>query len=146
MQREYVLLERNVARFFVVIGLALSVIAAFLVYDTESFIERAVLVHAEVVGIERVPAGRGGSAMSPVVKYAGKQGEQLIFRPQRSVTRVLMPLDIGETIDLLYDETNPVDVRLASVWDLYLQPIVFGAIAALLFCWGARVVMRAPRY
>ena len=145
MRREYVPLERDVARFFLVIGLALSVIAAFLVYDTESFTERAVLAHGEVVGLERVSVGRGGSAMSPIVKYPGEQGEQRTFRPQRSAARALMPSGIGETVDLLYDEANPVDVRLASVWDLYLVPIVFGAIAALLFCWGVRVVMRVPR-
>jgi hypothetical protein len=146
MQREYVPLESDVARFFLVVGLALILIAALLVYDTESFIERAVLAHGEVVGLERVSTGRGGSAMSPIVKYAGEQGDQRTFRPRRSVTRVLMPLGIGETIDVLYDETNPVDVRLASVWDLYLLPIVFGSIAGFLFCWGARVVMRAPSH
>lgn len=146
MRREYVRLERDVARFFLIIGLALSVIAAFLVYDTESFVERAILAHGEVVGLERVSTGRGGSAMSPIVKYAGEHGEQRTFRPQRSATRALMTSGIGETVDVLYDETNPVDVRLASVWDLYLLPIAFGAIAALLFCWWARVGMRGPSY
>ena len=74
--------------------------------------------------------------MSPIVKYTGEQGEQRTFRPRGSATRALIPSVIGETVDLLYDETNPVDVRLASVWDLYLLPIMFGGIAALLFCWG----------
>jgi hypothetical protein len=143
MRKEYVPLEREVARFFLFIGLALSVIAAVIAYDTESFVERAVLVHGEVIALERVSAGRGGSAMSPIVKYTGEQGEQRTFRPQHPATRALMPSRIGETVDLLYDETNPVDVRLDSVWDLYLLPIVFGAIAALLFCWRARVAMRA---
>jgi Protein of unknown function (DUF3592) len=124
----------------------LSVIAALLVYDTETFVERAVLAHGEVVALERVSAGRGGSAMSPIVKYTGEQGEQRTFRPRRSATRALIPPVIGETVDLLYDETNPGDVRFASVWDLYLLPIVFGAVAALLFCWGVRVLVRAPSY
>jgi hypothetical protein len=146
MRREYVPLERDVARFFLVIGLALSLIAAFLVYDIEAFVERAVLAHGEVVGLERVSAGRGGSAMSPIVKYTGEQEAQRTFRPERSTTRALMPSGIGETVDVLYDESNPADVRLASIWDLYLLPIVLGAIAALLFCWAARVVMRAPSY
>src|SRR5258708_3962749 len=145
MRREYVALERNVARFFLVIGLALSVIAAFLVYDTESFIERAVLAHGEVVALERVSAGRGGPAMSPIVKYTREQGEQRTFRPRGSATRALIPSVIGETVDVLYDETNPVDVRLASVWDLYLLPIMFGGIAVMLFCWGVRVLMPAPK-
>jgi hypothetical protein len=96
------------------------------VYDTESFIERAVLAHGEVVGLERVSLGRGGSAMSPIVKYAGEQGEQRTFRPQQSAARALMPSGIGETVDPLYDEINPVAVRLASVWDLYLLPVVSG--------------------
>jgi hypothetical protein len=74
--------------------------------------------------------------MSPIVKYTGEQGEQRTFRPRGSATRALIPSVIGETVDLLYDETNPVDVRLASVWDLYLLPIMFGGIAVLLFCWG----------
>ncbi len=81
--------------------------------------------------------------MSPIVKYTGEQGEQRTFRPRGSATRALIPSVIGETVDLLYDETNPVDVRLASVWDLYLLPIMFGGIAALLFCWGARVASSA---
>jgi Protein of unknown function (DUF3592) len=146
MRRKYVPLERDVARFFLVVGLTLSVIAAFLVYDTESFVERAVLAHGKVVALEQVYGGRGGSAMSPIVKYTGEQGEQRTFRPQRSATRALMPSGIGETVDVLYDETNPADVRLASVWNLYLAPIVFGAIAAFLFCWWARVAMRAANY
>jgi hypothetical protein len=57
MRREYVALERNVARFFLAIGLALSVIAASLVCDIKSFVERAVLAHGEVVALERVSAG-----------------------------------------------------------------------------------------
>lgn len=145
MRQDYVPLERDVARFFVLISLVLSVIAAFLVYDTESFVERAVLAHGQVVAVEQVSAGRGGSATSPIVKYTGQEGEQRTFRPQRTTTRALMPSGLGETVDLLYDKTNPVDVRFASVWELYLLPILFGGIAVLLFCWGARVVMRAPR-
>src|SRR5258708_13041092 len=73
MRREYVALERNVARFFLVIGLALSVIAAFLVYDTESFFERAVLAHGGVVALERVSAGGGGPPMSPIVSTLGSK-------------------------------------------------------------------------
>jgi Protein of unknown function (DUF3592) len=144
MAREYVALERDVARFFLVIGLALSVIAAFVAYDTASFVERAVLAHGEVVAIEQVPGGRGGSAMSPIVKYTGEQGEQRTFRPRGTVSRALTPSVIGETVDLLYDGANPVDVRLASVWDLYLLSIVLGGIALLLFCWTAWTLMRMP--
>jgi Protein of unknown function (DUF3592) len=145
MRREYVALERNVARFFLVIGLALSAIAASLVYDIESFVERAVLAHGEVVALERVSAGRGGPVMSPVVKYTGEQGVQRTFRPNGSAARALTPSVIGETVDVLYDETNPADIRLASVWDLYLLPIMFGGIAMLLFCWGVRVLMPVPK-
>src|SRR5258708_8455356 len=86
MRREYVALERNVARFFLVIGLALSVIAAFLAYDTESFVERAVLAHGEAVALERVSAGTGVPAMSPIVKYTVEQGEQRTFPPRRRAT------------------------------------------------------------
>jgi hypothetical protein len=141
MRREYVALERNIARFFLVIGLALSVIAGFLAHDTESFVEHAVLAHGEVVALERVSGGKGGPAMSPIVKYIGEQGEQLTFRPRGSTTRALIPSVIGETVDVLYDATNPDDVRLASVWNLYFLPIMFGGLAVLLFCWGVRVLM-----
>jgi hypothetical protein len=56
-----------------------------------------------------------------------------------------MMLSVGETVDVFYDESNPADARLASVWDLYFWPILFGGIATLLFGLGAGALMRAPR-
>jgi hypothetical protein len=46
---------------------------------------------------------------------------------------------VGEKLDVLHDEANPVDPRHCfAFWDLYFVPIVAGVIARLLFCGAGR--------
>jgi hypothetical protein len=77
------------------------------------------------------------------VKYTEERGEQRTFSPSGSGFGIFHPVhSVGETVDVLYDKTNSADARIASY--LYRLPIELGGIAALLFFWGARVLMRTP--
>jgi len=101
-------------------------------------------VRGEVVAIEQVVGSRGDGATYPIVKYIGERGEQRTFRPRVAALALVSVPSVGETVDVLYDETNPDDARIVSFWGLYYLPTVFGGIAALLFGWAVRVLMRAP--
>jgi Protein of unknown function (DUF3592) len=138
--REGVARGRDFGRFFLVLGFALSVAAVSLVYETRSFVERAVLARGGVVVLDFQSSNKG-STLYPVVKYTGRQGEQRTLRPRQTDLALMPP--VGETVDVLYDEANPVHARIDSFRDLYLLPMVLGAIAALLFLRGARTLMRS---
>jgi Protein of unknown function (DUF3592) len=144
--RDNIARQRNVAQRFVsclllFIGLGLSVEAVFIVSDTQSFVERAVLVRGKVVALERVPIpNKTLTVFYPIVKYAGERGEQRTIR----TSAMIMP-SVGETVDVLYDEANPVDARISSFWDLYFIPIVAGVIATLLVCGAAHALVRLRR-
>jgi len=135
----------DLARFLLVIGLLLSMAAISLVYDTRSFVSRAVLARGMVVSLERLPSGKG-SVLYPVVQYTGERGEKRTLRLQVALLAMASMPSVGETVDVLYDETNPVDARIASFWGLYYLSIIFGGVAALLFGWAVCVFVRAPRY
>jgi hypothetical protein len=134
--------QRLVSRLLLFIGLGLSFAAVFLVSDTQSFVERAVLVRGKVVALERVPIpGKASQTwFYPIVEFIGERGEQRTI----STSAMIMP-SIGQAVDVLYDKANPADARIASFLDLYFKAIVAGVMATLLICGALHALVRLRR-
>ena len=73
--------QRNISRLLFV-GLGLSVAAVFLVSDIQSFVERAALVHGNVVALEWLPLPwkKAYTAPHAIVRYTGERGDQRTIR------------------------------------------------------------------
>jgi hypothetical protein len=56
---------RDLARGFIAIGLVLSGWALFLVYDIQSFVDRAVLARGQVIAIQSYAQVEGASTFQP---------------------------------------------------------------------------------
>jgi hypothetical protein len=118
---------------FVAVGLAFSSLANDIARDTQAFVDRAVLVGGEVADLDwsrDTSTSSGSGIYHPVVAYITSAGERRTFR---SLIGSSPPAyRVGETVDVLYDRTNPADARIASFWSLWFVQIVFGVVGSVL--------------
>ena len=118
---------------FVAVGLAFSGLASYIARDTQAFVDRAMLVRGEVVDLDwsRDTSNSSGSGTyHPIVAYTTGTGERRTFR---SLIGSSPPAyRVGETVEVLYDRTNPPDARIASFWSLWFVQIIFGVVGSVL--------------
>jgi hypothetical protein len=123
---------------FLAVGIALSGVAIYFIRDTQSFVDRAVMVRGEVIDLELTRGSPGSGAYRPVIKYTTSSGEQRTFR---SLSGSSPPsYRVGEAVDVLYDRTNPPDARIASFWSLWLIQIIAGGVGAVFALIGGGVI------
>ena len=129
---------------FLAVGLVLCGVAAYFTLDTQSFIDHAAKVRGEVIDLERsrgtwsTSSPSSSGAYYPVVKFTTQAGEQRTFRG--SVGSSPPAFRVGETVDVLYDRTNPPDARIASFWSLWLIQIIVGGLGSVFALVGGGVL------
>ena len=88
------------------------------------FLERAWPTRAEIVALEPVGPDLAGS--NPIAAFTTIQGVPV---------RAALPgvdLSPGDSVNLLYDEELPENVRVNDAWVLWFEPCAFGVAGALL--------------
>lgn len=106
------------------LGAALLTVAWRDYQARSQFLERAWPTHAEIVALE--PVNSDLTRSNPIAAFTTLQGVAV---------RVALPgLDLspGDSVNLLYDEQLPENVRINDVWELWFEPYAFGIAGALL--------------
>lgn len=121
----------------VCLGLALLTVARRTFQQQNHFLEYAWPVRADVVALQ--PIGRNSSHADPVVSFTTFHGDRI---------RIRLPgadLSLGTTVNLLYDEEEPENVRINDYWHLWSETWAFGVAGGLLtfvplvaIAWGGR--------
>ena len=141
---------------FAAVGLAL-LLGSLAVYDhTASFVRRAARAQGTVTALARKQStsysNTNGSmsnsvstvySFQPVVRFQ-LGAQQIQFRD--SVATNPPAFRVGETVNVLYLESDPNDARIESFTSLWLAPMIFGGIGTIFLAVGARLIFGArPR-
>ena len=115
-----------------VLGLGLLAGAAYMFSGTQQLISAAGKAAGTVVGFER-RSSKGGSTNYPVIEFTTASGEIRRFTTSGAGTYAK-----GETVQVLYDNSDPANARVNVFIELWLGTLVLGAFGLL--CLGVGIV------
>lgn len=136
---------------FALAGLAMLLGSLVVYHHTASFVRRAARAQGIVTAL--VPhqttdySNNGGSlgnmpttrySYQPVVRF--RLGAQEIQFGD-SVASNPPAYRVGDTVNVLYLESNPNDARIESFRSLWFLPLLFGGIGAIFLAVGARMIL-----
>ncbi len=98
--------------------------------ETAQFLERAVRVEGEVIALEETRDDEGKVLYKPVVAFVTHQGERIEAVAGSAANPPAHR--IGERVAIYYDPASPEQVKLDSFFELWLFPVVFLVLGALL--------------
>jgi len=113
------------------LGLGLFAAAGYLFHDTRQLVSVAGKAQGTVVAFER-RLTKGGSADYPVIEFATASGHL-----HRFTTSGTPDYAKGETVDVLYDASDPAKARLDVFTELWLGSSILAAAGML--CLGAGI-------
>ena len=133
------------------IGLVLLVGSLVVYNHTASFVRRAARAQGTVTALVRIQSTNYSNASGaprnipytsysyqPVVRFRNG-AQQIDFRD--SVATSPPAYHVGETVNVLYLESNPYDARIESFTSLWFLPMIFGGIGTIFLAIGARMIV-----
>jgi len=125
---------RELLIFVLIVGLALSVLAAYFWFDTRKFLDGAAHSEGVVVAVrEGVP-----TQLWTFVAFKTANGRQVEFRSKRPDS-VSPRFPIGTRVDVLYDPRDPANARINSLIDIWGLTIAFSALGVVFLGLGIAV-------
>jgi hypothetical protein len=133
------------------IGLV-TLLGSLVVCDhTASFVRRAARAQGTVTALMKHDntdySNRNGAGM-PTPCYAYQAVVRFRYGTQQtlfydSVATNPPAYHVGETVNVLYLESDPSDARIESFTSLWLAPMIFGGIGTILLAVGASMIIRS---
>lgn len=111
-------------------------------WESRSLVKSALATSGVVVELERDTTG-GEVMYTPVFEFQDHAG-----RTHRSIagwSRSSPAYRIGETVEVLYRKSNPVDARIRSFVELWLLPLVLLSMGAFFLLAGVVTLVLVPR-
>jgi hypothetical protein len=138
---------------FAVVGLVI-LLGSLAVYGrTASFAHRAATAQGTVTALvpqESTAYATGNGSVSsrslaryvyqPVVRFR-HDGQWIEFNDSEASNPPAF--HVGETVTVLYLESNPYDARIDSFISLWLAPMIFGGIGAILLALGTALILHS---
>jgi len=103
----------------------LLVSAGFADY-TEFFIFSASRTHGQVIDLVPRTDSDNDVEYAPTFRFVAESGQT--FTVTSSVASNPSGFEAGETVEVLYRKGDPSSAQIASFWQLWLVPVIFGAI------------------
>lgn len=127
----------RIAYLFLAIGLGMFGAAIYWASNTQAFVERAAVAPGKVIDLE---GSRSGSSTNyyPVVKFKTKSGQERTFRSSSGSRPP--SYHVGESVEVVYDETEPSDARIRSFFSLWGGPAIVGGLGIVFFAIGAGIL------
>ena len=127
----------------VLLGVAavLVVVAAVVAVSTARFVANAERTEGTVIDLSRSEDSEGSVTYSPVVRFT-VEGRTIQFTSSSGSSS---PPSVGDRVEVLYDPDDPHDARLSGFLDLWLFPLVAGAIALIASVIGVVFLRRTRR-
>jgi hypothetical protein len=118
---------------------------------TASFVSRAARAQGTVTALVRQettssPNTNGSYATGATITYSYQAVVRFPHGGQRiefydSVATSPPAYHVGETVNVLYLESDPDDARIESFTSLWLAPMFFGGIGTILLALGAKMIL-----
>ena len=123
---------------FAVIGAGMLLGAGAMQASTRSFLAHASAVQGTVVALQPKRSSDGSATYSPVVRF--QHGAQRI--EFTSPTSSSPPgYQVGETVPVLYLETNPYAAKLNSFFSLWGGALILGGLGAVFLLIGGGMIL-----
>lgn len=113
---------------FLLVGLALLGVAAWLYIDTAEFERHSQTAEGKVVAIEEHGTS-GERYYHPVVEFTTRDGARERF--VSSFGSRPAAYDVGESVTVLYPEGSPREAKIKSFWSLWLGVVIAGGLGAV---------------
>jgi hypothetical protein len=124
---------------FLSIGLLLLAGAAYLTFDTRSWLARSVEAQGVVVELVATRDRDGNVLFAPKVRFETANGKPVEFL---SSLRTNPPAyAVGQSVRVLYDPEKPGSAALAGFFSLWFVPIVLGFIGTVFTAVGVAVAV-----
>jgi hypothetical protein len=121
---------------FLIVGVGLLLGFFFVFSRTRRFLASAQEARAEVVGMQdRIGTDHRTRVYYPVLRYRTQQGatKEVVS----SVGSTPPRYKEGDSVAVLYDPAKPEDVRIHSFLNVWVAPLVLGALGVILTLVGA---------
>ena len=125
----------RIAYLFLAVGLAMLAGAAYWASRVDQFVRTASRAPGTVIELKH-PGG--SSSYYPVVRYRTAAGEEITFRS--SVGSHPPSYAVGETVEVLYRESDPNEARIRSFFALWGAPAIVASIGAVFALVGGGIL------
>ncbi len=115
------------------IGFVLLAIAGLLFLREQSFLNKAEHVMGTVTDLDRSESD-GDTSYCPVIDFSTTDGQNV--RYHASICSSPPAFDVGDSVKIIYDPSNPKNVQMENFWDEYVAPFVLGVVGLPLFGFG----------
>ena len=123
---------------FLTVGAAVLAGAFYLYQDKQEFLKRAHTVQGTVVDL--IPKRSDNSTTyAPVVSFKTKKGEEITYTS--SVSSNPPSYNEGETVEILYDPSDPKDASINGFASLWLGPLILGIFGTVFFLIGFFIIL-----
>lgn len=123
---------------FLTIGTAMLAGAIYLYLDKQTFLEKAEVAQGKVV--EMLSSRSNNSIMyRPVFEFTTKDGQKIEFTS--SVSSNPPSYSEGESVEILYDPSNPNKADINGFSSLYLGPLILGILGTVFFLIGFLIIL-----
>lgn len=137
---------------FLILGVSFSVGTYFAIKSKSEFIAKAEVVNGKVIELVKSyssssSSSRSSSSLSsrrsssgsklmyaPVVSFKSKSGSY--YRFESSGKSNPPSYSVGETVEVIYDPTNPYDASINGFFSLWFLSIMLGIFAVIFLCIG----------
>jgi Protein of unknown function (DUF3592) len=124
-------------RVFAAIGVAMLIGALAMRSHTASFVSRAARTSGTVTALVRQRSTDNNISYRPVVRF--QAGEQpIVF--SSSIASNPPAYSVGETVEVLYLESDPYGAKIDSFRSLWFLPTLLGAMGAIFFAIGGGLI------
>ncbi|HVG63679.1 MAG TPA: DUF3592 domain-containing protein [Hyalangium sp.] len=115
---------------FLVVGVGLLLGFFFAFSRTRRFLASAQEARAEVIGIKASAGSSRDRAYYPVLRYRTQEGatKEVVSSVGSNPPRYKE----GDSVVVLYDPAQPSDVRIHSFFNVWVGPLVLGALGVIL--------------
>lgn len=119
---------------FVVVGIGLVVGSIAAVSRTKRFLATAQETRAEIVGMEMRSGTNSSRTYYPILRYKTRTGatQEVVSSVGSNPPRYKE----GESVPVLYDPAQPTNVRIHSLANVWILPMVLGGIGVIFIITG----------
>ncbi|MEN2402185.1 DUF3592 domain-containing protein [Flavobacterium sp. MC2016-06] len=127
-----------VSYIFGLIGLVFFSGSLYSYLDQQAFLKRAEKVQGTVIELI-VNRSNNSTTFTPVVFFTTKDGKEIEFTS--SISSNPPSYNQGESVEMVYDPTNPSDATINAFSSLYMGPLIFGIFGLVFFLVGFSIIL-----
>jgi hypothetical protein len=131
-------LDRKIFVVILVVGIAATFVGFYLISDTVGLLNRSLKATATVTELKYNSDGLA----SPVLQFSNDQG--FIVTTKLNEAQKPPAYAVGDKVEIIYDENNPNNVRVNSLFGIWLAPTLMSILGVVFLStgfiqyWGSR--------